>query len=1023
MAAREDALFARIASRRGLLAREELAAARDAQRALQKRGLDLSLLEVLVSRGALTADDVRELVEDAAQEAPGAPRRPAWPKLVVGGVVVAAAGLLAAIVIAAQRREGGPTPTAPAPSARAERPPLERGPVEGEAERERDIGRAAARPSPARRRLDEVRGWMDAELTRHEEIRRALEGFPAEFPGAPEAAEAGRLLSEVEERHARLADSALGQAMSEARRLAAEGRYDEAELALGSVGARFGESDWYRRRGEAEIAREVARIREAGLARAEAALSRAREALDSGDVDSARLALGPAMRSPAVRPRAEALLKEIEGRATRAEVALAREEFWPKFVVDLIEAGRKGVGEAEALVARERAKIVELGLEEKLRVVERRLGDARFVDELAVEGFRASRRIVRVHRMGRPVAGSVVAVEGGVLRLRPPVGDVIEVPLTEIAPEEIAEAAGLLGKGTGDPVKAARYYLVRGDVDAAREQSRMARGWEADEVRREIFEAASALAALRPARPPTAPAPPADEAASSAARPAEEEPPPPPAEPPAAVSGPVALPGPPPPREELPKGPRKPLPGETGMPGQWAPGLVCEIFRGTEARRRIGVRIDPAINFAFGPSGPDLAAEGDGFTIRWTGWLLVPYDGEYVFSAPGDDRLEVELDGKLLVTGEGGRSDPSPPRRLEAGLHRISATLVEERGGSRASLRWLPPHPGTPYPIADDYYFHQVPRPGEMGPFAELVSGAWAEYYVGHSFERKAAEGPVADLRYDLGALPVCTACPEDGFSVRLTGYLLARGEGSYAFKFTVNDGVRMTVDGKTVIDRWGPVPQGEIVSPRFELRPGYRRFVIEHHDLTGAERLSVAWGTEVGKYGRIRNHEVFRPAREAAVVDRRGLAPGMQGALYGSERPGAGPIRQTRYDPAAWFYWGRTPPAPGLRADEFSGVWKGVLVAPKKGKYTFMVRRDGGVKLTLGGRTVINQLTGRSSTVDGSLVLPAGKIPFVFTYSNDYRDALARVLWSGPDFTFRKLGAGALGHVAQELPFAKPWE
>ena len=48
------------------------------------------------------------------------------------------------------------------------------------------------------------------------------------------------------------------------------------------------------------------------------------------------------------------------------------------------------------------------------------------------------------------------------------------------------------------------------------------------------------------------------------------------------------------------KWPKEPLPGETGEPGQWAPGLVAEIFEGKGYTRPVAVRIDPTISFRYG---------------------------------------------------------------------------------------------------------------------------------------------------------------------------------------------------------------------------------------------------------------------------------------------------------------------------------------------------------------------------------------------------------------------------------------
>jgi hypothetical protein len=483
---------------------------------------------------------------------------------------------------------------------------------------------------------------------------------------------------------------------------------------------------------------------------------------------------------------------------------------------------------------------------------------------------------------------------------------------------------------------------------------------------------------------------------------------------------------------ELPGGPKKPLPGETGKPGQWSPGLIAEIFQGTvDTGKRIGVRIDPAIDFAFGRGPPDLDAPEDGFSIRWSGWLLVPFDGQYSFTASGNDRLEVNLDGKHIAASKSHKSGTSLPLELEAGLHTLTATLTESRDDADARLSWIVPGRRKSEAIPPDHYFHEVPELGSMGPFARLVQGVWAEYYSGANLERKVSEGRVDRIDYDVGSGPPCThpLCPKDRFSVRLKGYVFVRSAGSYESIFDFDEGVRMTIDGKPVIDHWGKGrPQEPVKTPRLDLGVGFHEFVLEHQDISGDAKLGMRWTTGTMHHRAPSENDLYYEPLGASLIDRRGLAPGLVGTLYESSKPGTVRPAQKRIDASLWFRWGTGAPAPGITSPGYSGVWNGVLLAPATGEYTFRVKHAGGVTFHVGSKAVIKRWTDREGEQDGSVRLRAGgKVPIKFSFfhereEGDKTSAGTEVYWSGPNFGMRRLRGGFLGNVSSQLPVARPW-
>jgi len=478
------------------------------------------------------------------------------------------------------------------------------------------------------------------------------------------------------------------------------------------------------------------------------------------------------------------------------------------------------------------------------------------------------------------------------------------------------------------------------------------------------------------------------------------------------TDGPAAIA--PPPTPPLPGGPKEPLPGETGEPGQWAPGLICELFSDHGFRNRIGVRIDPAVDMHFGDGPVDLDGPSDNFAVRWSGWLLVPQDGQYTIKLDVDDVGNMTLDGRPFLSSKNNQSQ-TQTRRLDAGLHSITVTLLEYGGGAFARLQWQTPMLAKTETIPAGYFYHRVPELGEMGPFAKLERGVWAEYFLTDAFDRKVAEGPLDRLDFDAGDLPPHPLLPKDRSGVRMRGYLLSRWSKDMKFE-AEGGGVRLRLGGRTVIDSLRSAVKA---SGSAAISHGYNEFELEYADL-GDTRLVVRWDADGMRT--IDANWLFRRPGRRRTVDRSGLAPGLLGRLYAGENPGGKAVAEF-LEPSCTFDWSGREPAPGLAKNRFSGAWRGVLLVPQTGQYMFVVRHSGGVALSVGGTPVVNKWSSVTGLQSGVVALRAGRAPLMLTYFNREGDAKLDCWWSGPLFGFRRLSSEALAHQAQELPMARPWE
>jgi chitodextrinase len=107
------------------------------------------------------------------------------------------------------------------------------------------------------------------------------------------------------------------------------------------------------------------------------------------------------------------------------------------------------------------------------------------------------------------------------------------------------------------------------------------------------------------------------------------------------------------------------------------------------------------------------------------------------------------------------------------------------------------------------------------------------------------------------------------------------------------------------------------------------------------------------------------------------------------------------RLDPTVNFSWGTGSPIAGIAADNFSVRWTGQVTPAKTGTYTFYTQADGGVRLFINDKEIINHWTAGANTQSATIALTAGTAANVrLEYFDTTGAATAQLLWSGPSVT-----------------------
>jgi hypothetical protein len=355
------------------------------------------------------------------------------------------------------------------------------------------------------------------------------------------------------------------------------------------------------------------------------------------------------------------------------------------------------------------------------------------------------------------------------------------------------------------------------------------------------------------------------------------------------------------------------------------------------------VRNDASIDFTWGRNAPATGIPSDGFSARWTRALLFEV-GLYRFHAVVDDGVRVYVDDVLVIDSwqDGGQREITADRALAAGYHTLRVEYYERTGEAVARFWWE-----------------------KLSSYPNWRGEYWSN--------RDLSGSPLVtrdDLAIDFswGAGSPAAGIPTDNFSARWARS--ADFEGAvYRFHALVDDGVRVWVDDRLVIDSWRDGSLREVTGDVSLVR-GPHRVRIDYYERTGEARVRVWW------------ERVASPT-----------FPDWKGE-YWSNRDLSGAPALVRNDRAIDFEWWGNSPVAGIPADNFSARWtRRVTFEP--GVYRFHAWSDDGVRIYLDGTRVMNEWHDSDAdivyTVDRAL---RGEHQVVVEYYERSGDALIKVWW-----------------------------
>lgn len=117
----------------------------------------------------------------------------------------------------------------------------------------------------------------------------------------------------------------------------------------------------------------------------------------------------------------------------------------------------------------------------------------------------------------------------------------------------------------------------------------------------------------------------------------------------------------------------------------------------------------------------------------------------------------------------------------------------------------------------------------------------WAEYYSNpHLYGQPVAAVPEVEIDNDWGFRSPRQGMPADYFSVRWSANIEFEG-GDYTFQATVDDGVRLWIDGVLLIDQWHVQSVTTHVA-RVALSSGVHHVQMAYYEETGEATARLTW-------------------------------------------------------------------------------------------------------------------------------------------------------------------------------------
>lgn len=226
------------------------------------------------------------------------------------------------------------------------------------------------------------------------------------------------------------------------------------------------------------------------------------------------------------------------------------------------------------------------------------------------------------------------------------------------------------------------------------------------------------------------------------------------------------------------------------------------------------------LSINWGRGSPGQWFDSNWFSARFTRDVFLAA-GTYQFSLTTEGGVRLWVDGTLVIDQwhETSKTTYTATATVGAGNRPIKVHYYESYGNASVRLTWQPAQPPPP-----------------------PITGWRGEYYARPDL--KGAAFMVRDdktLDFTWGEGAPTTGLPSDFFSARWTRRLALSPAGYYRFTVVADDGVRLWIDDRLVLDEWHRAESPTYYADLY-LAAGTHTAQVEYYEHTGLARIGVTW-------------------------------------------------------------------------------------------------------------------------------------------------------------------------------------
>ncbi len=332
-----------------------------------------------------------------------------------------------------------------------------------------------------------------------------------------------------------------------------------------------------------------------------------------------------------------------------------------------------------------------------------------------------------------------------------------------------------------------------------------------------------------------------------------------------------------------------------GLPvtGIWSPGngLRARYYNNLDFTQLNLVRTDETVNFDWSGASPDPSIDPGTFSAKWTGYVTPTYSEQYTFHVLAADGVRLWVNDQLIINSwfDQPQTDQSGVIDLEAGRqYTLRLQYYSNQNTPGIQLQWASASQSQDVIPASQL------TPADLDDLP-LADGLLGKYYHDTALNDFALSRVDPTVDFDWTSAPPDATLTGSSYSVRWTGYVQPLHSETYLFHTQSNDGVRLWVNDKLLIDSWDRRQRSTDNWGHLALVAGQRVTLrLQYTHTSGAAQIHLLWSSpsqpeEIIPQSQLFSADLADLTSVPPLPPATGTLPNLEKVLFVSNRDAAG--------------------------------------------------------------------------------------------------------------------------------------